>query len=441
MFALGALTSRGLTHGDAALTLATAEALVEHGNGVLTLDPGATWIAPRRVAGGLVFDDGTGLRSAAPPLAAWIAVPGTALAHLVGVRGSLDDRVSPLFGSNADARTVLRSVQDDLRVVFFALLIPIGAGLAAGFLDATARVDGVGRAARRAMTLLAFLGSPALAYAGSDWPQPLAMAALAAALLGAVMHARGRPRGAWTVGVALALAWLLRYELILLAPWFVIAMVRSDRAARRSVTRALARALVPISVAAIVHAVVGWPAAGEGASLTTWSVGLVHLSVSPTDGLLVFAPFALAAPFGVRREPLAWILVGVPLSAWILYAAWFDHTASLAYGPRFLVPVLPILALAAVRTLDRGGPFRRVAIATSGIVGAAVCAPGALLAHARLESALASASATPIDAWSMLLRAHGAAGALGIDCASTYVPCYAWAALIASALGAALVSR
>jgi hypothetical protein len=126
-------------------------------------------------------------------------------------------------------------------------------------------------------------------------------------------------------------------------------------------------------------------------------------------------------------------LIGWLACALVVYGGWFDWPASLAYGPRFLVPLLPALALALAAALER--PRLRVAAGIAIALGLAVNLPGALLVHARIDE-----PASPLGAWRALLGG-GEVGALGVDCAATYVLAYPLMALLTAASGVALERR
>ncbi len=430
--ALGCLTARGLTHGDAALHVATADAIVGRGTDALELDVGELWVPTARVAGGLLYDDGRGLRMAASPGLAWLAVPGVALARAVEGR-PIGDALSPLF-TGRPPRVAIRRAQADARVIAFALLAPLFAALACAFVYRGAVALELPPRARWLATLAFALGSPMLAFAGSDWTQLPVTAAVAYATSElAARDRRGRGPVA-PIGIALGLAALVRPDALALAPLFVAALYGIDRSWRRSPSRGLLRILAPLALAVAALAAVGLPASGGGWRLDELPRGALGLLLSPQTGLLVYAPFVALAPLGARREPLAPALVGPPLVLLVIYGGWFDWPASLAYGPRFLLPALPALALLFGRATARRPDL---ALAGAGLVaiGFAVELPGALLAHVRLPEGgpLAPAFVAAYRAWAD----DPAVGALGVDCASTYAPAFAYASLLAAALGLA----
>lgn len=388
--ALGCLTSRGLTHGDAALHLATADAWLA-GRGALELDVGESWVPSERVAGGLFYDDGNGLRSASDPGMAALAVPAAALGG-----PPLGEVLAPLFGEGPPAS--LRALQHDRRVILFAWLAPLFAGLAAAFV--------AWGASRRAAFALA-LGSPLVAYAGTDWTQLPVTAAFAFAFAWLARRRSGLP-----IGVALALAGLVRSDALLLA--LPVAFAARGR-------RAKLEALAPLVLAGGALALRGLPAPGDGWSFVHMPAGLPLLAVS----LLAFAPWVLALPWTTARGRLPAAALAVSLIAVVFYGGWFDHGADLAFGPRFLLPALPGLAIALGRPTARAAPL----VDTLALGGLLVSLPGVLIAHVRLPDG-------PFAAWRVLLdelpRVDGVSGS---------VPAYALLALALALIGVVREAR
>lgn len=431
-FALGCLTTRGVTLADEAIHLLTADAILRSGDTALAIDPGDRWVPTRRLAGGLFFDDGSGLRSAAAPGLAVLAIPAAAVAGLGG-EPPVAEAVAPLFAPHGSLRATLRPIQRAVAVRLYVLIGPLCAGLAAAFVYLAARARDLSARASMTATVGFALGSPVLAYMGTSWTQLPVMAAFAFALWWLARRERGAAPSALPIGIALAVAGLVRPDALVVAPLFVAATYFGDRGWRRSPSRSVLRVLAPIAVAVGILAWWGLPASGGGLSPAELPRGLPGLLASPATGLLVYAPLACLSPLGRERGPLDWVVLGAPLLAWLTYAGWFDWAASLAYGPRFLLPVLPMIALAFARAAERRP---RVA---SGLValGVLVQLPGALVAHLRLPEPASALSPAFVDAWRRLLSGD-AIGPLGVDCACTWVAGYAWMALLLALVGLGL---
>jgi hypothetical protein len=88
---------------------------------------------------------------------------------------------------------------------------------------------------------------------------------------------------------------------------------------------------------------------GENFSTPPW-IGFYGLLFSPFRGLFWFSPILLAAPFGIGRS---WArhrwetLVALCLSGFyiLLFSAWWMWWGGFAWGPRFLLPVVPFILL------------------------------------------------------------------------------------------------
>lgn len=432
---LALLTTRGLDTADAAVHLDLAIAFTR-GETALSIDPGSLWVPTRPVAGGLFYQDGEHLRSASAPGHAALAVPLVGAASLIAP--TEPPRFDALFEGGAP-RAVIRPLQRDPRVIAFVLVGVIALALTAAFVARASASLALSRGAR-AITLAALLlGSPLLAYAGSTWTQLPVTAALAYVLYRLVARERGervRDRG---IGIAAAIAILVRPDSIAFVVVAGLALYRIERGWRRAPSRAVARFLLPVTLAFVALAVWGWPDSGDGWSLARLPEGALGLLASPRTGLLVYSPFVAVALVGVahlraRARPLATLIVGWLIVALVIYGGWFDWPASLAYGPRFLVPMLPALALALGVAYDASSRPVRALAAASVVLGFVLALPGALLVHARIEEPERFAHPSFLTAWQTLL-AGDAVGALGVDCAATYVLAYPVLAVAAALLG------
>ncbi len=437
VLALALLTTRGLDTADAAVHLDTALAIVTRGEATLSIDPGALWVPSRPIAGGLFYQADDGLRSASSPGLAWIAVPFVALG-----RGAAP-RLDPLF-EGGDPRDVVGPLQRDARVIAFVCIFALSAALSALFLALAASELALSRSATLASVAALALGSPRLAYAGAPWTQLPTCAALSFIVYRLAARASRPDAGVGSLGIAGAIAILVRLDHVVFVALAMIALFRIDRARHRS-PLSLARALVPMAAALSLRALWGLPERGDGWSLAELPRGLLGLTLSPRTGLLVYAPFVVLVPLGIARlrarsAPIAMLVIAWLAAALLTYAGWFDWGASLAYGPRFLVPILPALALAfgaAFDALDARG--RALALALVGL-GFAVELPGALLSHARIDEPDRLLYPTFVTAWRELFAGRSLSS-LGVDCAAGYAIAYPALAAAVAALGFVLSAR
>ncbi len=81
-----------------------------------------------------------------------------------------------------------------------------------------------------------------------------------------------------------------------------------------------------------------------------WPIGILGLLVSPGRGLLLYCPILMALipawpRFFQRHRLEATFLTLISLSYLLLYGKWFMWHGGFAWGPRFLVPILPPLVI------------------------------------------------------------------------------------------------
>jgi len=89
-----------------------------------------------------------------------------------------------------------------------------------------------------------------------------------------------------------------------------------------------------------------------------WIAGILGLLVSPGKGLLVFCPVLVAVlpslPSLFRRHRLDAILTLLVAAAYVLlYGKWFMWHGGFAWGPRFLLPIIPLLCVALAPLVER----------------------------------------------------------------------------------------
>ncbi|MFN8457432.1 MAG: glycosyltransferase family 39 protein [Anaerolineae bacterium] len=88
-------------------------------------------------------------------------------------------------------------------------------------------------------------------------------------------------------------------------------------------------------------------------------VGAFGLLFSPGRGLFIYAPITLLLFGGVRpawrRLPRLyfWLIAALCLSYWLFYGAWFAWGGAWGWGPRFLLPILPLLMLFVAEAIER----------------------------------------------------------------------------------------
>ncbi|HET9847797.1 MAG TPA: hypothetical protein VFR68_04490, partial [Candidatus Dormibacteraeota bacterium] len=212
------------------------------------------------------------------------------------------------------------------------------------------------------MALLYGFGSVAWYYSGVLYSDQLVGLMLTVGVLGALRYdTTQQRRWALATGAALGLAVLARWDAALLVALpiggFLVARALPqlrNRVGAREVVDALAFAAPLFIVVAINLAYdvlrygrpLGYGAVG-GFS-TPLLTGLYGLLFSPGVGLIVYVPLVILAPFGVRalyrhRPSVAMLLSSLILIRLLFYALWNGWDGGSTWGPRFLVPVLPLL--------------------------------------------------------------------------------------------------
>ncbi|GEM_PF-837629 len=155
-------------------------------------------------------------------------------------------------------------------------------------------------------------------------------------------------------------------------------------------------------------------------------IGWFGLLLSPGKGLFLYAPSVLVsllswpAFWKVRRSEAAAIGLHA-LGYLVLYGTWWAWHGGWAWGPRFLVPLLPLLLLGLGTALRC--PAGRWAVRISGLLGLAVQIPGFAVDFQKYYAALyiergtlfeedlifRPAFSPIVGQWKMLLRGEGLA--------------------------------
>lgn len=214
-------------------------------------------------------------------------------------------------------------------------------------------------------------------YAADSFVEPFAAAFLAfgaAALLSE--ETSGPLRSGALAGAALAMAFFVKPILWVTLPAFLLVALlpsRKERPASRflfALMGLLAAALAAQALSNVSRYGSLWNFGYGGETLafrTSLSEGLLGLTLLPGRSLFLYAPIVLLALFSVRRLTgrQQMVFLGIPALFLLVVARWWAWHGASAWGPRLLLPVLPLLAAPAVLQRTR-------------MVGAAVAA-GALL--------------------------------------------------------------
>jgi hypothetical protein len=285
--------------------------------------------------------------------------------------GELAARVSGL--TEARRPLAVRFVASILNAWVAALLL--------GIFYAVARGLGVRPKPAIAATLMLGFTTPVWVYAKSFMAEPLQAVGLLLALGGSAHADDGRARRLAAIGFFLATS--VKASMVPIAAMCVVPLL---------VARGV-RGLVPVLWAAAFSLAghlafnlarfgnpfeTGYGAQATLAAYTTpWLVGLYGMLISSGKGVMWFAPALWLAPSGGRvmrqaatpakRAALGAVLAWV--AALVLYGS-FEHWAGDgSFGPRYLVPLLPLAFLAVAFALETASRWKRALAWALGVAG------------------------------------------------------------------------
>lgn len=99
------------------------------------------------------------------------------------------------------------------------------------------------------------------------------------------------------------------------------------------------------------------------------------LLFSPAKGLAFYSPVLLIGALGVvelarRQRVIVWVIAGTMLSTLYVYGNYASWYGGLVWGPRFMVPLLPLLTLPLAGMLSSRRLFARIFLLAGGAVSA-----------------------------------------------------------------------
>ncbi len=233
----------------------------------------------------------------------------------------------------------------------------------------------------------AFLGGTFLwAYVADSYIEPWAAAGLAFSAA-ELLSGRMRPPAGAALRAAsgAAVAFSLRPVAWVLAPVLVLAGLlrwKTEPGGRRRSLWFLAFLGLGLAAAAMLNWVrngspwdFGHGFVGQIPFVHGPLTGLLRTTVLPGRGVVFYAPVVLAAFLAVNRlpGPARVLCFGAPVVLLLVSARWFVWHGGSSWGPRFLLPVLPLLVAPAVLA-----PRRLAALLLA--LGAVVNLPGVVVA-------------------------------------------------------------
>jgi hypothetical protein len=229
-------------------------------------------------------------------------------------------------------------------------------------------VNRLGYSASASLVLSLVFGLATLAwpYAKYFFSDPLAgLGLLGTAYFLLRYRDNGRSSDTLWAGTSLGLALATRFANIITLPLFgllLLAYIRTgdkEQGTRNKYLLPILAFALPLALTALLLG--GYNYARYGNVLQTgylpqekfstpWLEGISGLLVSPGRGLFLYAPILLVSlltiPAFVRRHRLeAALVLLVSASYVLLYGRWFFWHAGYAWGPRFLVPIVPLAVI------------------------------------------------------------------------------------------------
>lgn len=257
--------------------------------------------------------------------------------------------------------------------IFAATLVgPLCGALAAAMLWSVAGALGYPRRVRAALVLLLVLATQAWPASRDGFAHIGVLALLLVAIREALTWSRPIVSPA-ILGSALGFLLLLRpFDAVLGSPAILVyTLVRHARADRAAgvLARNLVAAAVPLVVAGVIAAlhnhlrfghVLLFDEPGTQSFNGTFLLGAYGLLLSSGRGLFFYSPPLIAGLCGVpafaRRLPAETaLLAGIALPIFAGYAIYASWDGGLCWGPRYIVPLVPLLLLPAGELLAAGG--------------------------------------------------------------------------------------
>lgn len=255
------------------------------------------------------------------------------------------------------------------------LLGPLAVAFTLWLLHAFVLLEGGGRSEALWLALVAGLATPLAFYAKTIFPQVFEAAWLMLAFLAAAQWRRTEaPAASWRLGLACGLGLMTRAAFLPVSLWFFGFLLVAGQANGKTRLGSVVRFLIPVLLGGAVTAWVNWQRWGspldfgyhhsyESFTANAW-MGLYGLLASPGKGLWVYAPVLLvllvcARSLWRRGRAEFLLLLGISATYLAIYCRWFDWPGGLAWGPRFLVALIPPWAALLGRAL--ADPSQRLA--------------------------------------------------------------------------------
>jgi hypothetical protein len=275
-----------------------------------------------------------------------------------------------------------------------ALASTVSASLCVAAVAALAWRFSRNRSAAFVTGLIAAFATPLWPYSKFGFSAPLVAAAVASGVLGLAAGLEDERPG-WMIGggALLGAAVLVRHEAVLAIGAALGWVALQPGAWKTRVFRIGVASVGPLtaSVGSLAYNVArfGNPWRTGHTPDVTWR-GAWGLLASPSGSIVVFAPIVvigiLALVSAVRkRQPLAWLVAVVAGVLTVFYASLDDYLGTRSYGPRYLVPLVPLVVapIAAWVAPDPAHVWRRRAVVAVAVLSLLIQIPAVLVDFSR----------------------------------------------------------
>ena len=248
--------------------------------------------------------------------------------------------------------------------------------------------------------LASLFGALALGFGTLLWPYskfgfnaPLAAFCLVSATYAAWVGTRlDRPRMLVLAGGLLGTGWLVRHEFVLAVIPITVWCALEAGADRRKLGRWLGLLAPGVLAGGGVWATYNWIRFGSlldvGYSPTYGADGIYGLLLSPGGSLFLYSPVLLAGVAALTRlwrsdRHLIALLGGQIAVLFCFYASLDDWVGGRSYGPRYLVPTIPLFCVALGWWFHRCGARGRALLVGLTLVSVLVQVPGILVDYSK----------------------------------------------------------
>jgi len=277
---------------------------------------------------------------------------------------------------------------------------------------------GVGAGLSLGCAVACGLGSPMLHYARTFWAEPMAAFSFTGMALCLVRHSNsGDRRDLVGAGAFYGLVVATKIALGILALPLGLAVLHGRKWRWRDslgdVAWISAGAAPGFALVGAYNAVrfgspfsTGYSAAVD-AWTSPWTEGLLGLLASPGRGLLWHFPLVLVSIWATRQcrgtsRTISILALSGLVTLLGLYSRWWDWGGSWCWGPRFLVPVLPLFYVPIAVALENAEGVRRKAIQAAVVLTAVVAINGILVNPHDYYQWLKALFVTDKEAWAAL---------------------------------------